>query len=326
MRPWKSFGAMLMTAYFATTTVWASGRGAIGQIGIAGQGRSPFSHTPRPTSGNTTSYFNLPLHQLQQAVPVLKGLQYEESQDRLPALLAGIAETIGNVLPRLPDLVSREDVNGFQAPREIRAGSGTASAQPWSREFRYLILCHHSADGNTSIQEVRTDSRGRAAEASDAFASPRGYGFAYQWLFFSAGNQSEFRFRYLGQQEKEGRKTLVIVFAQDPGKVSNPPLFQAAGKTSPFYYQGVLWVDQSTLDIVMLRTDLLAELPEERLTMLTTELKFHLVPIHGFNAAFWLPSEVDITSDQGFGVIEEVHRYSDYHLYHASSKILPPAD
>lgn len=283
----------------------------------------PYSQTLRPTSGGTTLYFALPFQGLKEAVPALKGLNFDESQERLPSLLASVAHRIAEVLPRLPNLLSREDVYGFQSPRGTHEPGGAMNAEPWNREFRYLILSHHNADGSTSLEELRTDSKGHAAEGSNQYAAPRGFGFAYLWLFFSAANQPEFRFRYLGQQEKDGRKTFVVAFAQEPGKVADPAYFQSAGKVAPFYYQGVLWVDQGTFDIVMLRTDLLNTLPDLHLTMLKTELKFRPVPIHGADAAFWLPSDLDIASDQGMGVAEEVHHYSDYHLYKATSRVLP---
>jgi hypothetical protein len=184
-------------------------------------------------------------------------------------------------------------------------------------------LCHQNADGSTTIEELRTDSNGHPADAAGQFTSPRGFGFAYQWLFFTSANQPEFRFRYLGQQDKGGRKTFVVAFAQNPGKVTSPALFQSEGKVSPFYYQGVLWVDQSTFDVVMLRTDLLDALPDLHLTQLTTELSFRLVHIHDSEAEFWLPNELSISSDQGGGPAEESHRYSDYHLYRSTARIVP---
>jgi hypothetical protein len=282
----------------------------------------PYSPTLRPTSGQTTAYFAFPFQKLKEAVPALKGLKYDDNQERLPPILAGVAQTIANVLPRLPNLVSREDISGFQAPRDPSAAGGAANAQPWSREFRYLILCHQNADGSTTIEELRTDAKGNPADAAGQFTAPRGFGFAYQWLFFTSANQLEFRFRYLGQQDKGGRKTFVVAFAQDPGKVSSPALFQSEVKVSPFYYQGVLWVDQSTFDVVMLRTDLLDALPDLHLTQLTTDLSFRLVHIHGFDAEFWLPNELSISSDQGAGPAEESHRYSDYHLFHSTSSIV----
>ncbi|MGA2536655.1 MAG: hypothetical protein ABSF53_11610 [Terracidiphilus sp.] len=270
-----------------------------------------------------TTYFDLPLQKLKDAVPALKGLKYDPSQDRMAQILAGVAARIADVLPRLPNLVSREDVYHFQSAPDSGNAGGLASMQPWSREFRYLIVPHHAPDGSTTLEESRVDSKGRPTEASEELSAPRGYGFAYQWLFFSAAFQPEFRFRYLGEQDKGGRKTFAVAFTQQPAKVSNPARFESDGKVAPFYFQGVLWVDQSSFDIVMVRTDLLAPLPDLHLRQLSTQLTFRAVPIHGYDAVFWLPSEAYISSDQGSGAVEESHRYSDYHLYHSTARILP---
>ena len=256
-------------------------------------------------------------------VPVLKGLKYDASQEQLNSILAQVAKTIANVLPRLPDLVLRGNISGFQAPGSLLTAGVLANSPPWNRQFRYVILCHHNPDGTTTIEELRTDSKGHPADSQGQFRAPHGYGFAYQWLSFSSVNQPEFRFRYLGQQGKDGRKTFVIAFAQVPAKVTNPFFFQSEGKVAPFYYQGVLWVDQSTFDIVRLRTDLLTALPGLNLRQLTTELSFRLEHIHDLDAEFWLPSEASISSDQGGGPTDENHRYYEYHLYHATTRILP---
>jgi hypothetical protein len=104
---------------------------------------------------------------------------------------------------------------------------------------------------------------------------------------------------------------------------------------SPYYYQGILWVDQSSFDIVMLRTDLLDPLPALQLRELTMELTFRSVPIQGYNAVFWLPLEVDITLGQGVApgeftgpaegtfLYQENHVYSNYQLFHGEARIVP---
>ncbi|MGB6689297.1 MAG: VWA domain-containing protein [Terracidiphilus sp.] len=275
-----------------------------------------------PTPEDATNYVELPIGRLKDAVPALRGIKYDAGQEQLQSILAQIAKTIADVLPRLPDLVSREEVNHFQGSWDSTAPGGLAAAQPWSRQFKYLLQCRHSPNGSTTISESRIDSKGRPVNGEETYTALRGYGFAYQWLFFSAANQAAFRFRYLGEQEKEDRKTFVIAFAQDPRKVRQPAYFQAGGRTAPFYFQGVIWVDQSSFDIVRLRTDLLSPLPELHLRQLTTELAFRSVPIQGFGAVFWLPSEVEISSDQGAGPTEESHHYSDYHLFHADARIV----
>jgi hypothetical protein len=287
----------------------------------AGATNNPYKQPITTLSGNTTSYFDLPIGKLKETVPGLRGIRYDGSQEQLTAILVRIAQAIDGVVPRLPNLISRENIYGFQAPQGQEFGDGPASQQPWSREFKYLILRRQNADGSPYLEELRVDSKGHPVQAGESWSSPRGYGFAYQWLFFSSANQRQFHFRYLGEQEKSGHKTYAICFAQDPARVAHPAEFQAAGKTAAFYYQGILWVDQSSFDIVALRTDLLAPVQALNLLELTTELSFRSVPIRGYNAVFWLPSEVDITSNQGAGAIQENHRYSDYHLFHAETRI-----
>jgi len=260
------------------------------------------------------TYFDLPEPKLRGVVSELKGLRYEASQEHLPAILAGVAKTIADVLPRLPNLVSREQIYHSQDAH---------NPQPWNREFKYLILCHHKGDGTTNIEESRTDSKGHPIDLSGPVTTAHGFGFAYQRLLFSAANQQEFRFRYLGQQDKEGRKTFVVSFAQNPAKVTAPANFQLDKKSAPFFYQGVLWVDQATSVIVLMRTDLLAPIPSLQLRQFTTRIHFGLVPIHGYDATFWLPHEINLSFDQGDGAIEEDHQYSDYHLFHAETRILP---
>jgi hypothetical protein len=288
------------------------------------------SSSPHGTTSSTklgaqeaTTYFEFPIQKLKAVVPALSGIKYDDSQEQLPVILNHVAKQIADVLPRLPDLISREDVYHFQSAGDSDAAAGLAATQPWSRQYKYLLQCQHNADGSMSISESRIDRAGKPIQEAGGFTSLRGYGFGYQWLFLSAANQPESRFRYLGQQEKGGRKTFVLAFAQDPGTVTVPAYFQAEGKRAPFYYQGVLWVDQSSFDIVALRTDLLAPLPQALLKQLTTELTFRSVRIRGYDAVFWLPSEVDISSDQGHGPSEESHRYSDYHLFHAEARIVP---
>lgn len=289
-----------------------------------GPSSSPFGSASTALGAQeATTYLNFPIQRLKFLVPALSGIRYDDNQEQLPVILNRLAKQIADVLPRLPDLISRENVYHFQSAGDADAVGGLAATQPWGRQYKYLLQCRHNADGSTSISESRIDGAGKPIQEAGGFTSLRGYGFGYQWLFLSAANQPEFRFRYLGQQEKGARKTFVVAFAQEPSKVTAPAYFQAEGKRAPFYYQGVLWIDQSSFDIVALRTDLLAPLPQVLLKQLTTELTFRSVRIRGYDAVFWLPSEVDISSDQGRGPSEESHRYSDYHLFHAETRIVP---
>jgi hypothetical protein len=311
-----SLAAAITAILAASTSTLAAGQADLGPTGAG-----PLT---RLGPQEATTYFNYPIQKLKVVVPGLNGIKYDDSQKELPVILGSVAKKIADVLPRLPDLISREDVFHFQSTPDPNTPGGLPAAQPWGRQYKYLLQCRRARDGSTFIAESRVDAAGKPVEATaGGFTAPRGYGFGYLWLFFSAASQPEFHFRYLGEQMKGGRKTFVVAFAQEPSKVTHPAAFQVEGKAVPFYYQGVLWVDQSSFDIVALRTDLLAPLPQVHLKQLATELTFRSVPIHGYDAVFWLPSEVDISSDQGNGPSEENHRYSDYHLYHSTARILP---
>jgi hypothetical protein len=285
------------------------------------------------------SYLQYPLAKLKKAVPALETLKADENQEELPVLLGSVAEAIGNVIPRLPDLISREEVYrsqhaaGLAAPQQIaslavRGANGPQSATTITpqgvrgQEFRYLILCRHIDTGIT-VEESRTDSKGQPVKSVSGGKNPLGSGFAYQWLLFSGANQPEFDFRYLGEQDVDGKKTFAIAFAQAPERVKMPAVFQSEGEQAQYFYQGVLWVDQATFNIVLLHTDLLAPVPRLRLAGLTTELHFKSAEIHNRGESFWLPSQVRMVIEQGKSEIVEVHEYTDYHLYRSTATIVP---
>jgi len=268
-------------------------------------------------------YVDDPLQKLKTAVPTLNGLKYDANQDQLSSILTRLAQTTENVLLKLPDLVSREEIfhgaQGSVQPISVALNSSSAE-DTTSQRYKYLIICHRTPDG-TNLEESRIDIWDRPVQPDQG--SLLAYGFAYQWLLFSKATQAEFRFKYLGEQPIDGKKTFVLAFAQKPEQVKVPPYFMWGGKRVPVFYQGVLWIDQSTSNIALIRTDLLGPLPSSQLEGLTTELRFRSVHIRDLSETFWLPRELHIVVRQTKAAAEENHLYSDYHLYHASVRMVP---
>jgi hypothetical protein len=83
------------------------------------------------------------------------------------------------------------------------------------------------------------------------------------------------------------------------------------------------WVDPSDFRIMRLRTDLLFPLPEASLHRLTADVQFALTRIEQVPSPLSLPREVSVTSTVGGVTISEIHKYSNYHLFRAHSKIVP---
>jgi len=148
-------------------------------------------------------------------------------------------------------------------------------------------------------------------------------GFASEWLRLFPGNQNQSRFRYLGRQEIDGRKTLVIAFAEIPDKVRFPTAFSFEGNRLMLLFQGIAWVDASDFRIVRIREDLLAPRPDVHLKQMTISIRFGDARIPKAAATAWLPQEADIAWDYKGTAVEQRHRYSDFRLYAVRSRIVP---
>ena len=143
------------------------------------------------------------------------------------------------------------------------------------------------------------------------------------WVHLFPGNQDESRFRYLGEQQIDSRKAIVIGFAQIPDKVRFPADFHLPGRYISILYQGIAWVDANDLRIIRMREDLLAPRPDVKLTDFTAIVRFGPVTIKKAAASLWLPQEADLkwTLDREPG--REQYSYSRYRLYAVKTKIVP---
>jgi hypothetical protein len=297
------------------------------EIATAQQSNSTNDDAPSPAE-NETPYLDFPIQKLRLAIPTLVGIKPDGNQDQLSAILSKVGEVIADSLSKVPSLSAREEVHSLRGNpfSGLPAGADIPDAETQLRQsrsvdFHYLIVLHHAADG-TRIEEYRGDAKNHEIDPEHS-TGVRAFGFAFQWLMLSSANQSDYRFRYLGQQKIDGHDTFVVAFTQVPAKVKAVGKFTSSGKSVAFYYQGIAWIDQTTSNIVLLRTDLLHRLPSVQLDRMTTEVHFRSVSIHDYPAIFWLPSEVHVTSEQGGNIEEELHLYSHYALYKAKARIVP---
>jgi hypothetical protein len=267
----------------------------------------------------------------------LDGLKPEGSREDLSAILSKTGAAIVAQLPRVPNLIALEEIaqEQPQPPPTLATGGGLRGAvnasiasinpndptalvpQNW-RRFEYLIMAEHQSDGSTVFDESRKD-----LDKSDRAAAPHGIGFGSLWLMLVPAKQGESSFRYLGTQKVDKRPTFVVGFAQDPKLVKVPGVIQTDKGEVPLLYQGIAWIDQDTYKIVRLRTDLLAPLPKIKLLQATSTVVFSEVEIPKFDTLLWLPKTVEITWDLDGNRLGELHRYSKYRLFAATSRIVP---
>jgi hypothetical protein len=289
----------------------------------------------------TAPYVDLPLPDLKKAIRDLNGIKPDRTPGQSELILKKTGEAITLQLPRVPNLICREDVADEAPPKQessdgmsqaaaktvgVLPGRGVITQTPptgkrlvlgdW-HHFEYIIHTNKEPDGTTMLEESRTGKGGSATP------DPKGIGFAPLWLIFAAGNRSESNFHYLGTQKVEGHATYVITFAQRPGQVRKPSLLATATDTIPLLYQGIAWIDAQDFQILRLRTDLLAPLPEVNLKRVTSTIEYTQVHIPELAEPLWLPKEVEVLWETNGEEDGELHRYSKYQLFRATIKLRP---
>lgn len=191
--------------------------------------------------------------------------------------------------------------------------------------FGYRIQSDADPKYGFVLNEYRTNAQNETlAVATSSPGSPHGVGFGNSWLMFQPENLKELEFRYLGRQKIGKHETLVVAFAQSPERVSLPGQISMGRVSCRYFMQGVVWIDQSIFQIVRLQTDLQAALPDIHLTRLRSEVSFNEIRIPERNLSLWMPSVVTISWETKEQAAVELHRYSNYKLFTATSRIVLP--
>jgi hypothetical protein len=304
----------------------------------AGDGERVAPSGPSVPAVKIPNFTSCPIAELQHTVRELAHLKADQDQSKLDALLDKIGDRTVESARKTPNLISHEAVVSEQEGVETR------------QNFSYLVLQHALGSNGVVLDEFRVDLKtgekfqteeiGRT-EASNSLASssssldlpslrqslpgidspPMSQGFGNNWLHFYPSNRSESTFRYLGEQQLNAHRTLVVAFAQKPGSVRLPALIAFENKTLPVYQQGVAWVDPSDFKIVRLRTDLLSPPAGVPLSQLTADIQFAEIRIAEIASPLWLPRQVVVTTNLGGVTLRETHTYSNYRLFRAHSKI-----
>ena len=247
--------------------------------------------------------------ELIQAMPALKGLEPASDQSQLASILDEAGKRVADSFRDFPNTVSVEEVHQEKLQRRGKIEGSQ------DQEFRYLWLMEPGPAG-PGISEYRADkSGGTAAQKGLDDGYMLTSGFTSAALKFHPFYRGDAQFRYLGRQKLDGIEYYVVAFAQYPGKARLAGAFRVNGAPLSFYFQGLAWIDAGTYEIVRMRQDLLAPLPEVRLERQTTEIDFGAVRFKKFTAEFWLPQRVSVAVDWNGKRLRNEHRYSKFELF-----------
>jgi hypothetical protein len=314
--------------------------------------------------GRFPAYLEDNFAQLKVEVPALRGLRFEADPGAEPekseAILKKTGETIVAMLPRVPNLMAKEELSQASvalpytmtvttAQNSVSAGSRRNASQLYDSlshgvegeeldkvldgmmgqskhgVFGYRIQSTVDPTFGPMLREYRTDAKNEAVDVLNANAgSPRAVGFSSSWMMFKPANLEDARFRYLGHQKLGKHDTVVLAFAQIPGEVPVPAEITMGGGTCSYLQQGIVWIDEEAAQIVRMQTDLLQPLTDFHMTKLYSSMTFGEVRIAEKNLTLWMPNEVEIRwlSKELAGA--ERHKYSDYRLFGATSRIVLP--
>jgi hypothetical protein len=82
MKAGKKFAVLLPDAAFIVILLLCLTQRVSAQDGSGRLRQIPYSPTLRPLSGQTRTYFAFPFQKLKELVPELKGLKYDDNQER----------------------------------------------------------------------------------------------------------------------------------------------------------------------------------------------------------------------------------------------------
>jgi hypothetical protein len=120
------------------------------------------------------------------------------------------------------------------------------------------------------------------------------------------------------------RETYVLAFVQHPGEVRFATVMKVGAKEVQMPTQGILWVDKSNLQILRMRSDLLAPNSDIQLEQRTTDVTFAEVRLQDVPNPLWLPSDVDVYIEISRQKYRNLHHYTNYRRYRVSVKIGRP--
>jgi len=262
---------------------------------------------------NIVPFVSQPLPELLKVVPELQGLEAAADQQELPEILRKTGENVESFFRTIPNTISHEEV------QEQRLGKKGKPEKSLQQSFQYLVLIKEMNE-KVQVEEYRGDSQGRMVMVRNPeadFMLTRG--FTSLSLIFYPAFQATSKFRFLGRQSIQGRKTLVMAFAQTPLDSRLLEQFASGSITVLVLQQGVAWVDAETFQLLRMRTELLKVPPEVDLHRQTTDVTYDKVQFKEEPSPVWLPREVAVTVAFKDRQWHNLHRYSDFRLFHVTA-------
>lgn len=249
-----------------------------------------------------------------KVAPELKGFEPAANQNDLTAILQKVGKSVSDFFDNFPDTVSVESVKQETLKKDNKL------ADQSSQTFKYLLVAKPEQRG-LGLEEYRTNDIGNR---TGIIGLDKGFmltsGFASASLLFHPAYQPDTDFRLLGTEDLNGRKAIVLAFAQNPDRARITEMFHGDRDTVMILVQGIAWVDPESGHILRMRTDLLKPADKVRLARQTTEIEYTPVTFKQTTREYWLPHAVTVTVDWKGRKFRNEHGYSDFKLFNVNAE------
>jgi Flp pilus assembly protein TadD len=252
--------------------------------------------------------------ELMAALPELSGLEVASDQGMLDGIMEKAGERVEAFFHNLTNTASLEQVH------QERVGKNGQVRDSLDQQFQYIMLAD-AESGGLGVEEYRSNEYGRDTSMGGL---KHGFmltsGFASVPSLFHPANRSKSEFRYLGMQEKDGRRTHVVAFSQKPETARVMTRFITDRGSALVLVHGMAWIDAESFHVIRIHTHLLNPYPRVRLQKLSTEIRLHGVEFAGIDEPLWLPEQVGISVDWRGRLLRNHHRYSDFKIFNVESR------
>jgi tetratricopeptide (TPR) repeat protein len=257
------------------------------------------------------------------ALPVSSGWLPPDVDEKVPPVEPGAAcaldEVVQNAGKRLQELV--KNVDRFTATELVTDESVNKWGLPSSPEkarFDYIVSMEETRRGALSVEEYRerrSSSKGFPETVTTS-------GLPALVVIFHPYYASNYEMTCEGLARWNGGLAWQIHFRQRSDKPNTIRSYRNGpqGQGYPVALKGRGWIAADNYQIVRLETNMVAPMPQIRLTAEHVNIEYGPVRFRQGALEMWLPASVEVYSDWRGRRVRRQHRFSNYLLFSVDDK------
>lgn len=184
------------------------------------------------------------------------------------------------------------------------------------RHYSYVESLQEMKPGMYRLEEYRNGTMGL-----DVFPERlASLGLGSLVMIFHPAYRDEYEVSCEGLTRWHGVSAWQVHFRQKPDKPSRLREYSVAKQVFPVALRGRAWIAADSYQVVSLETDMVAPIPQIRLTAEHISIDYMPVKFHKGNEELWLPQSAELFFDLGGRRVHRRHHFSNYMLFSVDEK------